>query len=385
LNPSHPFTDHNIRQTIDALIADGQNVTAWAVQSRLGGGDFARIQQIIDQIFPAQHKQSPQNISPAMQFTADNGALKKPHTAQQFSPPPRAADIIDKQMPTGIEASMYQMQTSLGQMANQIWSDAAENAEGQVRDKLFSAQQAHADAVQAQTEAEAANKKMQTTVSRLTAELDELDTDHNQALSSLKEAQASLQETQTQRDTLLKNVATLETENQGLEQTAFNSNIKAAKAEGLSEIIKEQLSLAKQSEKQIQKELDRSEKKVNELNTIVHNTSQSLRDEMRDRQVPLHPQKRPQTTPPASPQQYPAQKLPQPNAANIPSTPPTPAQNPAVEQPPAPAGSYQGKVIKDLGHSLVMNRSKNVSPAKTRSLSDKLFARKKKQPNTNDK
>ncbi|EPJ46865.1 MAG: hypothetical protein OFPII_17260 [Osedax symbiont Rs1] len=378
MSQSQPFSDHKIRQTIEALRANGQNVTSWAVQSRLGGGDFLRIQQIIDQLFP--------NIGKI--------ADQRPASNMQFSPQQKMAteDIIDKQMPSEIEASMYQMQTSLGQMANKIWSDAASNAENQVRDKLFSAQQAHDDAVQAHAEVAEQNQQMQATISQLSAELNVLEVDYKTSVDSLAQERKSLAELTQQRDSLEKNVKSLETDNQTLEQSAFNSNIQAAKAEGLAEIIKEQLSLAKQSEKQIQKALDRSEKKVNQLNREVHNSSQSLRDEMRDRQIPLHPQKRAAPAPAITePRNYPAQELPQPSAASIP-TPDfitSPAENPLPQSVSASQAtadqmrSNQTKAIKDLGHSLVMSRAKSLSQVKTRSLSEKLFDRKKRQSNKN--
>ncbi len=368
MSQSQPFSDHKIRQTIEVLRANGQNVTSWAVQSRLGGGDFLRIQQIIDQFFP--------NIGK----TAD----QSPSSNMQFSPQHKTAteDIIDKQMPSEIEASMYQMQTSLGQMANKIWSDAASNAENQVRDKLFSAQQAHDDAVQAHAEVAEQNQQMQSTISQLSAELNVLEVDYKTSVDSLAQERKSLVEVTQQRDSLEKNVKSLETDNQTLEQSAFNSNIQAAKAEGLAEIIKEQLSLAKQSEKQIQKALDRSEKKVNQLNREVHNSSQSLRDEMRDRQIPLHPQKRAPVPAIPEPRNYPVQELPQPSAASIPTIqqhPPALSASPAENTLPQSVSASQAKAIKDIGHSIAISSAKNLSQVKTRSLSEKLFDRKKRQ------
>jgi len=366
LSNSQPFSDHKIRQTIEQIKAQGQNVSAWAVQSRLGGGDFTRIQQIIEQFYPNINQQV--TASPAMQFNAQqhNGA-----TAED-------SDIIDKQMPADIEASMYQMQTTLGQMANQLWNDAASNAETQMRGKLFSAQQAHKEAQQAHVEAEVAKQKMQQSIAKLTAELDVLEVEHKSSLNSLEQERQVRQETELQRDDLLKNVETLQQENQTLEQTAFNANIQAAKAEGLAEIVKEQLALAKQSEKQMQKTLDRSEKKVNGLHHELHSASQSLRDQMRDRQVPLYP-KNPSADAAAQLQaQYPAQELPPtPAAANEFSAP--------VAAPSQPKVVNQGNNIQDLGHSLIMTRAKKVAQDKTRSLSDKLFDRKKRQTKNNNK
>ena len=371
MNQPQTFSDHNIRLTIEALNSDGQNVTPWAVQSRLGGGDFLRIQQIIDQFFPHLKNNSAPHTEENIQFVSTD----KPH----FNTPSNT-DIINKQMPSEIEASMYQMQTTLGQMANQLWNNAASNAENQVRGKLLSAQQAHAEATQAHAQAEDAKLKMQETISQLTAELDVLDVDFKQSQAALERESSQLKETKNQRDSLLKNVEQLQSENQSLEQTAFNSNIQAAKAEGLAEIVKEQLALAKQSEKQIQKSLDRSEKKVNELNRELHNTGQSLRDEMRDRKVPLYPQKRPRKLDQPLQAQYPAQELPQLNT--LPDSEPltdTTEILPTINSPLTPNPSIQGKAIQDLGHSLVMTRAKKVSQEKTRTLSDKLFARKKSQ------
>jgi len=368
LNQPQTISDHKIRQTIDALKSDGQNVTPWAVQSRLGGGDFLRIQQIIDQFFPNIEKNNAAHPDEGMQFSTKTDTSAAP-----------TSDIIDKQMPSAIETSMYQMQTTLGQMANQLWNDAASNAENQVRGKLLSAQQAHAEAREAHTQAEAAKQDMQQTIGELTAQLDVLDVEFKQSQAALEKESYQLQETQSQRDSLLKNVEVLESENQSLEQTAFNANIKAAKAEGLAEIVKEQLALAKQSEKQIQKSLDRSEKKVNELNRELHSTSQSLRDEMRDRQVPMYPQKSPASTENALKAQYPPQEIPQPKKpAKVElDSQPTPDISKANTLQPNP--STQGKAIQDLGHSLVMTRAKKVSQPKTRTLSDKLFERKKNQ------
>jgi len=366
LNQPQSFSDHKIRQTIEALKSDGQNVTPWAVQSRLGGGDFLRIQQIIEQFFPNIKKSTAPHPDEGMQFSATTNTS----TA--------ARDIIDKQMPAGIEASMYQMQTTLGQMANQLWNDAASNAENQVRGQLFSAQQAHAEASEAHQQAELAKQEMQQTIGELTAQLDVLDVEYKHTQAALEKESSQLLETQSQRDSLQKNVEALESENQTLEQTAFSANIKAAKAEGLAEIVKEQLALAKQSEKQIQKSLDRSEKKVNELNREMHNTSQSLRDEMRDRQVPLYPQKKTSTVENTLKAQYPPQEPP---PAKKPSAiePTQPVQEAAKFSPLQPNPSTQGKAIKDLGHSLVMTRATKAAQPKTRTLSDKLFARKKNQ------
>ncbi|NQZ31998.1 MAG: DNA-binding protein [Oceanospirillaceae bacterium] len=371
MNQPQTFSDHKIRQTIEALKSDGQNITPWAVQSRLGGGDFLRIQQMIDQFFP--HLKTTATEPAPMQFSA------QPKSVDFIAESHQSTDIIDKQMPSGIEASMYQMQTTLGQMANQLWNDAASNAENQVRGKLFSAQQAHAEAKQAHVEAEVAKEQMQQTIGKLTAELDVLDVEYKQTQAALESESSQLKDTLTQRDSLLKNVEALESENQTLEQTAFNANIKAAKAEGLAEIVKEQLALAKQSEKQIQKSLDRSEKKVSDLNREMHNTSQSLRDEMRDRQVPLYPQKRVRTTDDSLQAQYPPQEIPPAKDAQPAPQMPQPITPPPAASPLQPNPSTQGKALQDLGHALVMTRAKKVSQAKTRTLSDKLFERKKSQ------
>lgn len=379
MNQPQNFSDHKIRQTIEALKSDGQNITPWAVQSRLGGGDFLRIQQVIDQFFPHLKDTSTNSEQTPMPF----GFQPKPVDLTTAPPQPQPQDIIDKQMPSGIEASMYQMQTTLGQMANQLWNDAASNAENQVRGKLFSAQQAHAEAKQAHAEAEVAKEQMQQTIGELTAELDVLDVEYKQTQAALEIESSALKDTVSQRDSLLQNVQALESENQTLEQTAFNSNIKAAKAEGLAEIVKEQLALAKQSEKHIQKSLDRSEKKVNELNRELHNTSQSLRDEMRDRQVPLYPQKRPRSTDNSLQAQYPPQEMPPtsapPPTKEAPDISAPPSEPSATASPLQPNPSVQGNALQDLGHSLVMTRAKKASQAKTRTLSDKLFERKKSQ------
>jgi len=365
LSNSQPFTDHKIRQTIEQIKTQGQSVTPWAVQSRLGGGDFTRIQQLIEQFYPNINQPS---ASPAMQFNAQ----------QHSQASAQDSDIIDKQMPADIEASMYQMQTTLGQMANQLWTDAASNAETQMRGKLFSAQQAHAEAQQAHIEAEVAKQKMQQTISGLTAELDVLEVEHKSSQSSLEKERQVRQETELQRDDLLKNVESLQQENQTLEQSAFNANIQAAKAEGLAEIVKEQLALAKQSEKQMQKTLDRSEKKVNGLHHELHNASQSLRDQMRDRQVPLYPKNPPKDAAAQLQAQYPAQELPPTAAAGNEFTAP-------VVAPSQPRVVNKGNSIEDLGHSLVMTRAKKAAQDKTRSLSDKLFDRKKRQSKNNNK
>ncbi len=399
MNQSQPFSDHNIRQTIEAIRSDGQNVTPWAVQSRLGGGDFLRIQQIIDQFFPAVNQpaqevpsNSANNNASQMSFTAPTNTS---HRAAHKSPAaplsstrdkPSNQDFIDKQMPTDIEASMYNMQTALGQMANQIWSDAADNAQEQVRGKLFSAQQAHEEAKQSLEEALAVNKQMESTIHQLSDQTEQLNHDYQTTVKKLKSEQQALQDTLVERDRLQQNVENLESENQALEQKAFNSNIEAAKAQGLADIIKEQLALAKQSEKQLQKALDRSEKKVNELNRELHSSGQSLRDELRDRQIPMHPPKRPKPTPEQINQQYPPQELPSPSAADIkPAQPLAPSaaepQNEAIRQIPAAAATPvpppKGSSIEDLGHSLVLNRAHKASQAKTRTLTDKLFDRKK--------
>ena len=368
MSNSQPFSDHKIRQTIEQIKAQGQSVTPWAVQSRLGGGDFSRIQQLIDQFYPHINQQPSPGAVPVMQFNA----------AQQTAAAAQDSDIIDKQMPADIEASMYQMQTTVGQMANQLWNDAASNAENQMRGKLFSAQQAHAEAQQAHVEAEVAKGKMQQTISKLTAELDVLEVEHKSSQADLEQERQVRQQTEIQRDDLLQNVEALQQENQTLEQTAFNANIQAAKAEGLAEIVKEQLALAKQSEKQMQKTLDRSEKKVNGLHHELHSASQSLRDQMRDRQVPLYPKTPPKDAATQLQAQYPAQELPQPSAASTEfAAVVAPTSQPRVANP--------GNSIQDLGHSLIMTRAKKVAQDKTRSLSDKLFDRKKRQSKTRNK
>ena len=398
MNQSQPFSDHHIRQTIEAIRSDGQNVTPWAVQSRLGGGDFLRIQQIIDQFFPAVNQpiQPTHSTSDQMSFTtqkplsSNNQAANSNHQFNKPSsqiPSSSNQDIIDKQMPSDIEASMYNMQTALGQMANQIWSDASSNAQEQVRGKLFSAQQAHREAELSRDEALAVNKKMESTIHQLTDEAEQLSSEYQTAVKKLASEQQILQDTIAQRDHLQKNVETLESENQALEQKAFNSNIEAAKAQGLADIIKEQLALAKQSEKQLQKSLDRSEKKVNELNHELHSSGQSLRDELRDRQIPIHPPKRAKPTPEQINQQYPPQELPAPSAADISPVPSAPNIIPdmpseVAQQIPLPAAAASqpassSGTIQDLGHSLVLNRAHKASQAKTRTLADKLFDRKK--------
>lgn len=404
MNQSQPFSDHNIRQTIEAIKSDGQNVTPWAVQSRLGGGDFLRIQQVIDQFFPTANQAAQEKASSSahqMSFNTQKSRSSHnqiPDTAAHHSIPQKPIanpsnhssnqDFIDKQMPNDIEASMYNMQTALGQMANQIWSDAADNAQEQVRGKLFSAQQAHKEAEQSLDEALCENKKMESTIHQLSDQTEHLNHDYQTAIKQLASEQQTLQDTIVERDRLQQNVENLESENQALEQKAFNSNIEAAKSQGLADIIKEQLALAKQSEKQLQKALDRSEKKVNELNRELHTSGQSLRDELRDRQIPIHPPKRPQPTAEQINQQYPPQELPTPSAADVKPAPPLPSiaaditpnnSNDTAQHIPAatPQAPPKGSTIEDLGHSLVLNRASKAAQAKTRTLTDKLFDRKK--------
>jgi DNA repair exonuclease SbcCD ATPase subunit len=403
LNSSQPFSDHKIRQTIEALKSDGQNITPWAVQSRLGGGDFLRIQQVIEQLANSVNQAAASNHQQsAMQFSAPTrstpqasknkpsmtAAIPNRPTSNTHMASAETIEILDKQMPTNIEASMYHMQTTLGQMANQLWSDAASNAENQVRGKLFSAQQAQAQAQEDNEEAQIANQKMQKKLTTLESEIEVLDVDYQQTLNALNKDRNTLAQVSEERDSLQKNVHNLEQENQQLEQKAFNSNIQAAKAEGLADIIKEQLALAKQSEKQVQKALDRSEKKVNEFNREMHNASQSLRDQMRDRQVPMNPPRSEVPSPAQLQQQYPPQELPH-SAANLSPIAAETAQSAppisAASQATGGSNANQGKSIQDLGHSLVMNRAQKVSQPKTRTLSDKLFDRKKLQSKNKNK
>jgi predicted nucleic acid-binding Zn-ribbon protein len=397
VSQSQTFSDHNIRQTIEVLKTDGQNVTPWAVQSRLGGGDFLRIQQIIEQFYP--------KVNEGLVSTAKNSKDQKKEPEQSTD----VEDILDKQMPAGIEASMYDMQTTLGKMANQLWNDAATNAEDQVRGKLFSAQEALKEAQLSQEQTAQANSQMQQQISQLTQDINSLDSNYNQAVKSLKHESKALQDAQKQCDELQHNVDSLQAENSNLEQEAFNANIKVAKAEGLAEIAKEQLALAKQSEKQAQKSLDRAEKKVDSLHKEMHDTSQALRDEMRERHVPVLPT----VSEPSSAsnlKEYPPQELPQPSSANLDALEPLAKAD--ISYPNPDTSNQRAANNNSSSQSVSASPSQNSSPSiaqnqmtndannrafveqapasiprkspvkKTRSLSDKLFDRKKRQ-NTN--
>lgn len=362
MSQSPTFSDYNIRQTIEALKADGQNVTPWAVQSRLGGGDFLRIQQLLEQFSP---KLKPHSSSTDGVANSDK---------RQPKPLPKQENILDKQMPAGIEASMYDMQTSLGQMANQLWNDAATSAQEQVRGKLFSVQEALQEAQQAQAETAQNNHQMKEQISQLTEKMSVLDSDHKSAVEALEHKSNALKDVREQCDTLKKNVDSLQNENQSLEQEAFNANIKVAKAECLAEIAKEQLTLAKQSEKQAQKLLDRAEKNVDSLNQEMHNTSQALRDQMRERQGGAQPVIK---EAPSFEQNtyYPPQELPQPSAANL------DALEKSSARPTLRSAQNEPQPIAALATQTrpATKTQQGATGKRTRSLSDKLFDRKKSQ------
>ena len=365
MSQSPIFSDYNIRQTIEALVADGQNVTPWAVQSRLGGGDFLRIQQLLGQVSP--------KLKPHSSSANDVANSNK----RQPKPLPKQENIIDKQMPAGIEASMYDMQTSLGQMANQLWNDAATSAQEQVRGKLFSVQEALQEAQQVQAETAQNNHQMKEQISQLTQEMSVLDGDHKQAVEALEHKSNALKEVRQQCDTLQKNVDSLQTENQSLEQETFNANIKVAKAECLAEIAKEQLTLAKQSEKQAQQLLDRAERNVDSLNQEMHNTSQALKDQIRDRQGGAQPVIKEAPSFERN-KHYPPQELPQPSAANLDALEKSSAR-PALrsaQNEPQPIAALPTQPTQTRP---ITKAQQGATANKTRSLSDKLFDRKKSQ------
>lgn len=359
---------------IEAIESDGQNVTPWAVQARLGGGDFLHIQQVIDQFYTdlklqAEAEKELEEIEAEI-AKEPKKEVKEP--APQINEVP-AEEILPEDMPADIAASMYHMQTTLGQMANQLWNEA----DKKVRGKLALAQKKQSQLEQARDEALITNQQLQSTIDELSGEVTQLNEqakdmalDNDQQLQStidqlnsevaqLKEEHASttktlitekkalqesLQEAVIQKEGLQSNVAQLEALNRDLEQQVFSANIEKAKAEGITDILKEQLDLAKQSEKKLQKNLDKSEKSVNELN-------RELRDEMRERYTPPEP---------SNTNSFPIETEP----FEIPTS---------EKQQPFPTANN----AKNNSHDLQIKRAKRSVNPKTRTLSDKLFDRKK--------
>lgn len=260
MSESQTIDDQSIIHIIETLQADGENVTSWAVQSRLGGGDFARIEQIIEQqLAPANNENNSSELS------SDNLAQER---ANQ--------DIIDKSMPANIESSMSAMQQALGQMASQIWSDAAGTAENKVREKLSNLQEAYDETKAAYTNAQKTNEQMQQTITTLNQDLESLKVEYERSVEDLAKNESALKTTTTAKDNLEKSVQALEVDNQQLEQTAFDAKLESAKTQGLAETIKEQLFLAKESEKQLKRSLERAESKIDELNIELHNINKAL-------------------------------------------------------------------------------------------------------------
>jgi hypothetical protein len=270
LSESQTIDDQSIIHIIEALQADGENVTSWAVQSRLGGGDFLRIEQIIEQ-----------------QLTlAKNDNDRAQHsTSDKLTQEQANQDILDKNMPANIESSMSAMQQALGQMANQIWSDAAGTAENKVREKLSSLQEAYNETKAAYNNAQKTNEQMQQTISTLNQDLESLKVEYKHSVEDLAKNKSALKTTTAAKDNLEKSVEALEVDNQQLEQTAFDAKLESAKTQGLAETIKEQLFLAKESEKQLKRSLERAESKVDELNIELHNANKALREESAERQT----------------------------------------------------------------------------------------------------
>ncbi|MEH6442994.1 MAG: hypothetical protein V7784_03770 [Oceanospirillaceae bacterium] len=444
MNSLQPFSDHKIRQTIEALKSDGQNITPWAVQSRLGGGDFLRIQQIIEQPeadfngdedvdFTDLQNATPISVknmrdkndkaanthssktapSQEMSANAELDSVDSSEPAVPKATPPKTkanlkpakpktskakpVEIIDKQMPTTIEATMFRMQSTLSKMANELWNDAVVTAQEKAEITLAGALQAqeeaeraYANIQQAHEDVKKSNQQMQEKITALETHMKVLDVDYKKTLSALDQDRQKLQQVSEERDSLQKNVQSLEQENQQLDHKAFSANIQAAKAEGLADIIKEQLELAKQAEKQTQTALDRSERKVSEYHREMHNANQTLRDEMRDRQVPMHPLNRELQSPAQLQQQYPPQELPR-HPIDLPPVPD--AARPLSPVKPAPVApthiEIQSESVQEadsyLDSKVTVTQVQKVSQPKTRSLSTKLFDRKKLQPKNKKK
>jgi hypothetical protein len=401
LSESQTIDDQSIIHIIEALQADGENVTSWAVQSRLGGGDFSRIEQIIEQqLAPTS------NDNDRAQHSASGN--KAQELANQ--------DIIDKNMPANIESSMSAMQQALGQMASQIWSDAAGTAENKVREKLSSLQAAYDETKAAYSNAQKTNEQMQQTISTLNQDLESLKVEYKHSVEDLAKNESALQTTTAAKDNLEKSVQALEVDNQQLEQTAFDAKLESAKTQGLAETIKEQLFLAKESEKQLKRSLERAESKIDELNIELHNVNKALREESTERQT-LEKALKEQT---ALTEQAQQELLAKPAATQTEARdtkqqpviePPQPTSNKAGEQTPAPleseqAAAPQQEVAQETEQQPVGQASQSsaqqsiqqpiqqpiqqstqqtlhrIKPSadKTRSLSAKLFDRKKEHP-----
>lgn len=387
------FSDLQIQQTIEALSTQGQEITPWAVQAKLGGGDFLRIQQIIERhLNPLPTVPEPSD--PQQDTGSPRSAVQTTPAAQgqkQSAPEPLIPEqIIDKEMPSAIEATMYQMQKTFGQMASQLWTDVASSAETQVQGKLQEARQA-------QTQAEKNKEQMQQTITQLSSELETLEVNLKTAHSTIEEERQFLVDAERHRDNLLKNVSALEEEKQELEQAAFDANIKAAKAEGLADIVKEQLDLSKQAEQQTQKALDHSENRAKALDKELQNTVQTLEQTQRKAELiaserdnlvtELHTSKLKQAAEEALRQEIQNRQIPQysepaPVAVAPPPAPPKQVIPPIEEVPPPQPKAVDNQQITDLGHSLVLAKPsvKSNSSKKARSLSDKLFERKIRQP-----
>ena len=394
MSDSQTIDDKDIIQTIEALQADGENITSWAVQSRLNGGDFSRIEQIIEQQLTkvSETKDSTEQSS--------SKAMAKKQQNQ---------DILEQEMPSNIASSMSAMQQALGQMANQIWSDAAGTAENKVREKLSNLQQAYDETKIAYTNAQKTNEQMQQTINTLNHDLQSLQVEYQQSVENLAENEAILKSTAAAKDDLEKSVEALEVDNQQLEQTAFDAKLESAKTQGLAETIQEQLYLAKESEKQLKRSLERAENKIDELNIELHNTNKALREESLERQalekalkeqaqqeqlakpVPTNTQDNKQDSS-IEPPQVDSNQLPEEAPATDSNTIAEPKLEQSAEQPQpqqdtikeAEQQSIQPSVqqTKQPAEQPIQQTIQRIKPStdKTRSLSAKLFERKREQP-----
>ncbi|MGB1236873.1 MAG: DNA-binding protein [Pseudomonadales bacterium] len=360
MSQEQPFSDQRIRQTIDALTAQGQDVTPWAVQAMLGGGDYLRIQHVMEQHLRAAPEPHIEVAPVAMAPAAVESELL----------PTEPAAVIDKQMPASIEATMYQMQKTFGDMASQLWSDVAATAQTQVESQV-------SNAVQAQRSAERQQRQMREQIQQLDAQVRELDANFQTSVQTIEEERQQLIASERQRDELQRELTQVSSDKQLLEQNLLDANIRVAKAEGLIDITREQLTLAKQREQQAVSSLERAEKRVDILDKELQSTQRDLsqtqykldssahqRDELASQ---LHDSQLRQAAEQALRQELQERQLPQ---YSQPQASPAPAPAP-------PAGSSQ---VTDLGHSFHVRRQPTPQERdKSRSLSDKLFERKSRK------